>query len=98
MIDRSERVVFSTRKKLTEISVSFLCLFNQQHAFFNGKWVFRVNAVVEHDSVEVVDFVLDHDCIKAFEFDAVLFSVFVHVIHSHTRVADYIALDFAVNR
>ena len=54
--------------------------------------------IVEHNTVGVVDFVLDDDGVVAFEFDAFLFTVFCEVLNGHARVADHIAWDIAVNR
>lgn len=52
--------------------------------------------VVEHDTVGVVDFVLDDDGVVAFEFDAFLFPILCEVLNGHARVADHIAWNVAV--
>ncbi len=69
---------------------------HKSKSFFDFKWVVWIDAVIEHDAVGVVDFVLDDDGL-AFN-DVFLFTVFCRNTHRHARVADHIAWDIAVYR
>ena len=55
-----------------------------------------VDAVIEHDAVGVVDFMLNDDGVVAFEFDAFLFPIFCEILNRHTGMTNHIAWDVAV--
>ena len=75
----------------------FYYLFNNQESVLDSKGMLWVDAVVEHDAIDMVDFMLDHNGVEALEFQPLLFAFFVEIFKSDAGVADDIAWDFAVH-
>ena len=75
----------------------FSSLFNNQESILDSKGMLWVDAVVEHDAIDVVDFMLDDDSIEALELEFLLFTLFVGVFNGDAGMADDITRDFAIH-
>ncbi len=76
---------------------AFFYLFNNQEPVFDSEGMLWVDAVVEHDAIDVVDFMLDDDSIEALELEFLLFTLFVGVFNGDAGMADDITRDFAIH-
>ena len=45
----------------TSVLLLRLSLFDNQESIFNGEWIVFIDAVVEHDTVSMVDFMLNNN-------------------------------------